>query len=68
MNKTTMTVPEMTCDHCEESIKNARLSLDGVAGVSIALQGKTVEVDYNPEQTSESLIKEAIENEGYGIA
>ncbi|AGX05109.1 MULTISPECIES: heavy-metal-associated domain-containing protein [Bacillaceae] len=68
MNRTTMTVPEMTCDHCEESIKNALLSLDGVAGVSIALQGKTVEVDYNPEQTSESLIKEAIENEGYGIA
>ncbi|MGD6879384.1 heavy-metal-associated domain-containing protein [Bacillus infantis] len=68
MNRTTMTVPEITCDHCEESIKNALLSLDGVAGVSIALQGKTVEVDYNPEQTSESSIKEAIENEGYGIA
>ncbi|WP_264806254.1 heavy-metal-associated domain-containing protein [Cytobacillus sp. NCCP-133] len=61
-------VAGMTCGHCEEAVKNALMSIDGVASVSIAFLEEQVEVEYDPEKANRNHLINAIKDQGYGVA
>lgn len=63
--KQRFTVTGMTCGHCEKSVKQAVLTLDPTAVVTIDRSHNQVEVD--SEQPREK-IAAAIEEEGYSVA
>ncbi|MBT2690225.1 heavy-metal-associated domain-containing protein [Bacillus sp. ISL-47] len=68
MEKVALKVVGMTCGHCEEAVKNALMSVDGVASVSIAFHEEQVEVEYDPEKATEKNLINAVKDQGYGVA
>lgn len=64
---TTLNVPGMSCSHCENSVRKAVGSLEGVSGIAVSLAEKKVTVEYSPEQVDLKAIKEAIEDQGYDV-
>lgn len=68
MEKVSLKVVGMTCSHCEEAVKNALLSIDGVASVSIAFHDEHAEIEYDPEKSDKEHLIKAIEDQGYGVA
>lgn len=67
MESVTLNVLGMSCSHCENSVKKAVGSLEGVSGVTVSLVEKKVTVEYSPEKVDIKAIKEAIEDQGYDV-
>ncbi len=67
MEKVTLNVKGMSCDHCVKAVKGSVGELNGVKNVQVNLQDGQVEVDYNPSQVSLENIKEAIDDQGYDV-
>ena len=67
MEKVVLNVEGMSCSHCENTIKKAVGTLDGVVEVTVDLAKKTVAVQYDPAKTSVDKIKSEIEEQGYDI-
>lgn len=67
MKNITLNVEGMSCSHCVNAVTKAVTALGGVSGVDVSLEGKTVTLDYDPDQVSLESIKEAIEEEGYDV-
>jgi copper chaperone len=67
MEKTTLNVDGMSCEHCVKAIKNAVGALAGVNDVAVDLGAKTVTVEYDSAQSSLDNIKFEIEDQGYDI-
>lgn len=67
MEKATIHVNGMSCDHCVKAITTALGALPGVSGVSVDLKGKTVTVNYDPSGISLDKIMSEIEEQGYDV-
>jgi copper chaperone CopZ len=67
MPQTTLTAPDISCDHCISSIKGALDKLPGVTFVSGDPASKTVVVEYDAEQSGMEAIEAAMEDEGYPV-
>ncbi len=67
MKEVTYDVPDVSCQHCVNSISKAAQGL-GVAEVEVDISTKKVFVAFDPAIVSEAALKEAIEEEGYDIA
>ncbi|GHO44408.1 heavy-metal-associated domain-containing protein [Ktedonospora formicarum] len=68
MKEVTLSVPDMSCEHCVNAINNALKSLDGIEGVNIDLSSKTVAFGYQPEQVTMEKIEAALDDAGYSVA
>ena len=66
MTETTLSVPEITCDHCKNSIEGAVGALDGVATAEVNVEAKTVSVGFDAPASIEGIIG-AIEDQGYDV-
>ncbi len=67
MEKATITVEGMSCEHCVKAVKGAAGALAGVKAVEVNLAAKTVEVEYDPAKTTLDAIKAAVEDQGYDV-
>lgn len=65
MDIVTFHVEDMTCSHCENAIKKAVGSLEGVSDVFVDLNGKTVSVKFESPIISAKQIVKVIEDLGY---
>jgi len=65
MQKATLQVEGMSCNHCVNSIEGALRNI-GVSG-KVDLANNAVEVLYDEAQVRMETIKEAIEDEGYKV-
>ncbi|OPZ84143.1 MAG: Copper chaperone CopZ [Firmicutes bacterium ADurb.Bin419] len=63
----TLNVEGMSCSHCENSVKKAVGSLNGVENVAVNLEGKKVTIEFDPERVSVDTIKDTIEDQGYDV-
>jgi len=68
MTKQTISVPDISCDHCKMSIEGAVGALSGVDRVEVHIEPRTVDVDYDDMSVSLDAIYAAIEEQGYEIA
>ena len=57
-------VPDMTCGHCEKTIRTALADLPGVGQVDVDLAGKIVRIDGAVDATA---IRHAITEAGYTV-
>jgi copper chaperone len=67
MEKVTLTVEGMSCDHCVRAVEGSVGELNGVSSVKVNLKAGTVDVEFNQQDVSLDKIKETIDDQGYDI-
>lgn len=68
MAKTTLSVPDITCEHCERTITQALTPLDGVREVKVDIPTKQVHVDYDETAIGIDRFKTVLQEEEYPVA
>lgn len=66
-SKATLQITGMTCDHCVKTVSEALKGISGVSKAKVNLKKNEAEVIYDPNQVSESKLKEAVVGAGYGV-
>ncbi len=61
------TVPDMSCSHCENTIKTALMKLNGVENVNFDLKNKKVSIEYEETKVTRDLLKNTIEDQDYEV-
>ena len=68
METQTLSVPDISCDHCKMSIEGATSVLAGVTESTVDIPGKTVTISYEADAVGLDEIVSAIEEQGYDVA
>ena len=68
MTKRTVSVPDISCDHCKMSIEGAVGALNGVESVEVHIEPRAVDVEFDESTVSLDRIFRAIEEQGYEVA
>ena len=64
----TLSVPDVSCEHCVKTIDGALGALPGVDAVNVDLASKTVSLRYEPAQITMKRIEETLDDAGYTVA
>ena len=57
MEKTTFTVPNISCGHCTSAIENELSEIGGVSSVKGSIEEKSVTVEWDAPATREKIIE-----------
>ena len=68
MEKITLKVGGMSCEHCAKAVTNAVAGVTGTADVAVDLEAGQVSFKYDPETASLETIKAAITEEEYTVS
>lgn len=61
-------VPDISCGHCEATIRSALAAVDGVDAVEPSAATKSVRVVFDPERVSLARIAAVLDEAGYPVA
>ncbi len=64
----TLSIPDVSCEHCVKTINGALGSLQGVEAVSTDIPTKSVSLRYDPSKVSMKQIETTLDDAGYTIA
>jgi copper chaperone len=64
----TLSVPDISCNHCKSSIEGALVPLDGVEMAEVSIDERKVAVRYDDAQIGLDKIVQAIDDQGYEVA
>ena len=67
MAKVTLSVPDISCEHCERTITSALTLVAGVRAVRVDIPTKQVEVDYDDSAVDVSKLKRILQEEEYRV-
>jgi len=67
MEKITLNVGGMSCEHCAKAVTNAVAGVAGTADVAVDLKAGRVSFLYDPAEASLEAIKEAIIGEEFSV-
>jgi copper chaperone len=67
MEHVTVTAPDISCDHCVATVKEAVGALPGVSSVEADPESKRVEIDFDSGRVSLTQIAAALEEAGYPV-
>ena len=67
MATTTLIVPDISCEHCERTIKETLTPVDCVQSVSVDIPAKSVKVDYDEKAVNVDKFKELLAEEEYPV-
>ncbi len=65
MERISLGVKGMTCNHCVMSVTNALKGVDGVKAATVSLEQETAKVTYDESKTSLEQLKQAVVDAGY---
>jgi copper chaperone len=68
MTQITLTVPDISCNHCKMSIEGAVNQLEGIESAEVDIEGRTVAVSWDDAALKLDTIVNAIEEQGYEVA
>jgi copper chaperone len=68
MAQTTLSVPDISCEHCERTITEALTPLEGVRDVKVDIPAKQVSVDYDETTVDVNRFKAVLQEEEYPVA
>lgn len=68
VQETTLSVPDISCEHCVHAINGALKNLPGVEAVSTDIPTKTVHLRYDASQLSLEKVEAVLDDVGYTIA
>ncbi|MGO8947284.1 MAG: heavy-metal-associated domain-containing protein [Ktedonobacterales bacterium] len=66
--ETTLSIPEISCEHCVNTINGALGALPGVETVITDIETKSVQLRYDPAQVSMDRVASTLDEAGYSIA
>ena len=64
----TLSVPDVSCQHCVHAIDGALSGIVGVEQVTTDIPTKTVHLRFNPDQVTLTKIEAELEDIGYTVA
>jgi copper ion binding protein len=64
----TLTVPDISCDHCKTTIEGAISQLTGVDSVKVDVEGRTVALDFDEDDVTLPEIVAALDEVGYEVS
>lgn len=67
MAKTRLTIPDMTCGHCEGRVKGLLGGLEGVQAVQVDLPHKAVDLEYDEAKLTLERLRELLAEEDYPV-
>lgn len=67
MARTTLSVPDISCEHCERTITEALTPLEGVRSVRVEIPEKRVHVDYDESSVNVDRFKAVLQEEEYPV-
>lgn len=68
MARAILEVPDISCEHCERTVKETLQPLQGIREVRVDLPGKAVAVDYDEAAIDTERMSEALAEEEYPVA
>lgn len=68
MTTTKLTVPDMTCGHCERTVTETLSPLAGVQHVKVDLASHSIEVRYDPTRIDSDQLAAALAAEDYPVS
>jgi copper chaperone len=68
MTTETLSVPDVSCDHCRRTIETALGRLPGVRAATVDVGARTVQVSYDEATLAPGTIRETLADEGYETA
>ena len=66
MTITTLSVPEIHCEHCRTAIEGAVEPLDGVGAVDVDIAAATVRIEHDAHLSLLAVV-DAISDQGYDV-
>ena len=63
-----LSVPDISCEHCQATIDKTLGALAGVESVSTDIPSKTVHLRYDPAQLTMASIETELDEVGYTVA
>ena len=67
MSKVVLDVPEISCEHCSQTITNALKLQAGVQNVHVDVPTHTVHLEFDDRTISLDRVKEILEEEEYPV-
>jgi copper chaperone len=55
MEKSTLKIPNISCGHCVNAIKNELSEMDGIKSIEENIENKTITIEWNTPATLESI-------------
>jgi copper chaperone len=68
MTTETLSVPDISCDHCQRTIESALGALHGVHAAAVDVTARTVQVTYDDATVTPATIRTTLAEEGYEVA
>jgi copper chaperone CopZ len=68
LQEITLSVPDVSCEHCVKTVNGALSGLPGVEEVNTDIPTKSVHFRYDPNQTSMQKIEEVLDDAGYTVS
>ncbi len=68
MTRVTLSVPEISCEHCEHAITEALTPVPGVRAVQVDIPTKTVQLDFDEGAVTLDRVKEILAEEDYPVS
>ena len=63
-----LSVPDISCEHCERTIKGALGPVEGVRTVDVDIPARQVRIDYDEQRVGVDRMKAILEDEDYPVA
>jgi copper chaperone len=67
MAETVLSVPDISCEHCERTITNALTPVPGIREVRVDIPGRQVHVAYDDAAVDVDRMKEILQEEEYPV-
>jgi copper chaperone len=64
----TLSVPDISCDHCQRTIESTLGRLPGVRAAAVDVASRTVRVTYDETAVTPATIRDTLADEGYDVA
>jgi len=68
LQEVTLSVPDVSCEHCVKTVNGALGTLPGVEAVNTDIPTKSVHFRYDPGQVSLQKIEEVLDDAGYTVS
>ena len=67
MSRAILSVPDISCGHCESTITKALSNEPGVSSVKVDIPAKRVQLEYDERELSLERVKEILQEEDYPV-
>lgn len=68
MTHVTLSVPDISCGHCEQAVTSALSGVAGIQGVTVDIPGRQARVEFDPAQVDIERMSNILAEANYPVA